>query len=127
MRALALIGLLAVPALAAFAAFPATLLRLAFGAQYQSGDEVLFLLGVAFTLLACASVAVQFLLGLHRRSFVVALAVVTVAEPLLLLDASTLRTFAVRVLIVQAAAAALTVGLGLRVRRDPLADRDPVL
>jgi O-antigen/teichoic acid export membrane protein len=126
-RALGLIGLLSIPALAAFAAFPGTLLQLAFGGDYRSGDAVLLPLGIAFALLACTFVAVQFLLGLHRRSFVVALAVVAVAEPLLLLDASSLTTFAVRVLVVQAAGAALAVGLALGARHDPLAQRDPVV
>src|SRR4051812_7928806 len=61
-RALGLIGLLCLPALAAFAAFPGTLLQLAFGPDYRAGEDVLLPLGVAFALLACTSVAVQYLL-----------------------------------------------------------------
>ena len=72
-RALGLIGALSIPALAIFGLVPALLLRLAFGADYESGDQVLFLLGVAFSCLACTYVTVQFLLGLHRRVFVLGL------------------------------------------------------
>jgi O-antigen/teichoic acid export membrane protein len=62
-RGLALIAALAVPALVLFAAIPRFLLGAAFGADYESGDEILLPLGLAFALLACTYVAVQFLLG----------------------------------------------------------------
>ncbi len=127
LRALALVGLLAVPALAIFATVPGLLLEVAFGPDYRSGDGILLPLGVAFALLACTTVAVQFLLGLHRRAFVAALAVVGVGEPLLLLGADSLASFSGRVLIAQAAGAAVAVGLALRARRDPLAGTEPVL
>ncbi len=127
LRALGLIGLISVPALALFAAFPALLLKLAFGPEFASGDRVLALLGVAFALLACTYVAVQFLLGLHRRAFVGVLLVAALAEPLLLLDATTLHSFAIRVLVVQGAAALAMVAIGAFVRRDPLAGSEPVL
>ncbi len=126
-RALGLIVVLSIPALAAFAIFPTLLLKVAFGPDFASGDEVLLLLGVAFALLACTFVAVQFLLGLHRRVFVGLLLAAAVIEPLLLLDATTLHSFAVRVLIVQAATAAALVAAGAVVRRDPLAGSEPVL
>jgi O-antigen/teichoic acid export membrane protein len=127
MRALGIIALLSVPALAAFGIFPKLLLKIAFGPDYESGDTVLFPLGIAFALLACAYVAVQFLLGLHRRAFVYVLAVVALIEPVLLYNADTLKTFALRVLIVQALAAVATVALAARVRRDPLAGSEPLL
>jgi O-antigen/teichoic acid export membrane protein len=126
-RALGLVALLAVPSLAIFAAFPRLLLKLAFGPDYQSGDRVLLILGLAFALLAATYVTVQFLLGLHRRGFVVVLGVVALAEPLLLLEADTLRSFAWRVLIVQVVAAIALLVIGARVRRDPLAGSEPVL
>jgi O-antigen/teichoic acid export membrane protein len=126
-RGLVLIVVLAIPALALFAAIPGLLLRTAFGADYESGDAVLLPLGVAFAFLACTYVAVQFMLGLHRRRFIAALAVAAIAEPILLASADTLETFAVRVLIVQAAAAVALLALGARVRRDPLAGSDPLL
>ncbi len=126
-RALALIGLLTVPALAIFALFPRLLLKTAFGADFASGDRVLLVLGIAFALLACTYVVVQFLLGLHRRLFVLVLLAVAVAEPLVLASATTLESFAARVLILQAVAAAAIVVLGALVRRDPLAGSEPVL
>jgi O-antigen/teichoic acid export membrane protein len=126
-RALGLIVLLSVPALAAFGVFPTQLLEVAFGKDYASGDAVLLTLGVAFALLACSYIAVQFLLGLHRRAFVIGLALVAVAEPVLLYNATDLETFANRVLLVQAVGAVLLVGLGALVRRDPLAGSEPVL
>src|SRR5439155_17510224 len=64
-RALAIIGVLAVPALIAFAVIPRLLLRVAFGADYVSGDSVLAVLGLAFALLACPYVCVMYLQGLH--------------------------------------------------------------
>jgi hypothetical protein len=72
-------------------------------------------------------VAVQFLLGLHRRAFTIVLGAVALAEPLLLLNADSLTTFATRVLIVQAAGAVALVAIGAAVRRDPLAGSEPVL
>jgi O-antigen/teichoic acid export membrane protein len=126
-RALGLIAVLCVPALAAFALVPTLLLKIAFGPDFASGDEVLLPLGVAFALLACTYIAVQFLLGLHRRLFVVWLFIVALLEPVLLYDAKTLDTFAWRVLIVQAVGAVVVVALAAGVRRDPLAGQEPVL
>ena len=84
LRALAVIAVLAACALAIFAAVPELLLRTAFGADYESGANVLLQLGAAYALLAVSYLCVQFLLGLHRRAFVLVLAVMAVAEPLLL-------------------------------------------
>ncbi len=117
-RALALIGILTVPALALFAFVPSTILRLAFGEEYTSGADVLLPLGAAFALLAAAYVAVQFLLGLHRRRFVLGLLVVAAAEPFVLASADTLAAFAGRVLALQAVAAVLVLGAAVRARRD---------
>ena len=97
--------------------FPTILLRIAFGADYESGDAVLLPLGVAFALLAVTYVSVQFLLGLHRRAFVLWLGVVAIAEPLLLYNADSLETFASRVLIVQAVGALAVVGAAALTRR----------
>ena len=57
-------------------------------------------------LLACTYVAVQFLLGLHRRVFVLGLLVAAAAEPSCSPRAASLRDFAVRVLVLQAVTAA---------------------
>jgi O-antigen/teichoic acid export membrane protein len=123
-RALGLIALIAVPSLALFAFVPTLLLRLAFGPDYESGDDVLLVLGIAFTLLACVYVSVQFLLGLHRRAFVLGLLAVAAAEPFVLADASTLSEFSSRVLVLQAIAAAGTLAVAALARRDDRATVD---
>ncbi len=116
-RALGLIGALSIPALAIFGLVPTLLLRLAFGADYESGDQILFLLGVAFSCLACTYVTVQFLLGLHRQAFVLGLLVAAAAEPFVLASAASLRDFAVRVLILQAVTAVGIVVVGFTTGR----------
>ena len=113
LRALAVIGVLSVGALAVFAAVPEWLLRTAFGADYESGADVLLQLGAAYALLAISYLCVQFLLGLHRRAFVLILAVMALAEPLLLLGAGDLAAFAGTVLLVQAIAAVLLLVVSL--------------
>lgn len=118
-RALLVVGVVSAVALAAFATVPALLLRTAFGVEFEGGDRILLLLGVAFALLSATYLAVQFQLGLHRRAFLAALGAAAVAEPVLLLGAHGIRSFASTVLAVQAAAAlALLV---LSVRRPPVA------
>ena len=126
-RALGVVALIALPALALFAVIPGLLLRVAFGPDFESGEEVLLLLGAAFALLAVTFVTVQFLLGLHRRAFVAALFVAAAVEPVLLWNADTLETFAVRVLALQAATAALIVVIGALTRSDEHASEEPLL
>jgi O-antigen/teichoic acid export membrane protein len=113
-RAFALIGVVAVPALLVYAAVPRLVLGTAFGSEYESGDEILLLLGVAYALLALTYLAVQYLLGMHRRGPLWGLAAVAAAEALVLTNLDSLRSFAIAVLAVQAAAAAITVGAALR-------------
>jgi O-antigen/teichoic acid export membrane protein len=114
LRAFALIGVVAVPALAVYAAVPRLVLGTAFGSEYESGDEILLLLGVAYALLALTYLAVQYLLGMHRRGPLWGLGAVAAAEALVLANLDSLRSFAVAVLVIQAAAAAVTVGAALR-------------
>lgn len=123
-RALAVIAILAVPALAVFAVVPGFLLETAFGAEYRRGESVLLALGAAFALLAVTYLSVQFLLGLHRHHFIAVLALAAVAEPALLLFADTLVGFAQVVLAVQAGAAAVMLGFSLlrRPGREPVPD-----
>jgi O-antigen/teichoic acid export membrane protein len=115
-KALGLIALVAAPALALFALVPGLLLKIAFGPDYERGEDVLLTLGAAYALLAATYLCVQFLLGLHRRAFVAALAVAAAAEPILLLGADSLKTFAIRVLIVQGGAALVIALLAVGVR-----------
>jgi O-antigen/teichoic acid export membrane protein len=119
LRAVGVIGALAAAALLIFATVPELLLRTAFGAEYESGSEILLLLGGAYSLLAVAYIATQFLLALGRRAFALALLAVAIAEPLLLLTAGDVMEFARIVLLVEAAAALLLLGVAARVRSLP--------
>ena len=118
-RALGLIAAVSAGALAIFAAEPGLLLRTAFGPEYEAGDQVLLALGGAYALLAATYLGVQFLLGLHRRAFMVVLALAAVAEPILLAGAHEPERFAAVVLTVQAAAAVAVLGAALLRRSSP--------
>ena len=113
-RAFALIGVVAVPALLAYALIPRLVLGTAFGSEYESGDEILLVLGVAYALLALTYLSVQFLLGMGHRGPVWGLAVAAAAEPIVLLTTDRLSTFALAVLGVQVVAAAIALGAALR-------------
>jgi O-antigen/teichoic acid export membrane protein len=113
-RAFALIGAVALPALAAYAVVPRLVLGTAFGSEYESGDQILLVLGVAYALLALTYLSVQFLLGMGRRGPIWGLAVAAAAEPVIVLGTDRLSTFALAVLGIQAAAAAVAVGAALR-------------
>ena len=63
------IAALSACALTIFAVVPELLLRTAFGAEYESGADVLLTLGAAYALLAVSYLCVQFQLGLHHRRF----------------------------------------------------------
>ena len=63
------------------------------------------MLGVAFAILACTYLAIQYMLAQKRSWFLLPIGLVAVAEPILLLNASTKpASFAAVVLGVQAAA-----------------------
>ncbi|HYM57180.1 MAG TPA: oligosaccharide flippase family protein [Solirubrobacteraceae bacterium] len=118
-RGLGLIAAISLVALAVFATVPALLLRTAFGAEYEAGEAVLLTLGAAYALLAAGYLGVQFLLGLRRRWFAAALAVVAVTEPALLAGAHDLSSFASTVLGVQAVGAVLVLALAAATRASP--------
>ena len=118
-RGLAVIAALSACALTIFALVPELLLRTAFGAEYESGADVLLTLGVAYALLAVSYLCVQFQLGLHRRVFVLVLALMAVVEPLLLLGAGDLDAFARTVLAVHAVTA-VGLLLAIAVRRPAM-------
>ena len=121
LKALAVVGALAVGALSIFATVPGLLLETAFGPDYERGDEVLLTLGAAFALLACTYLAVQFLLGAHRRTFVAALFVVAAVEPVALAGADSLSSFASTVFAVQAAGAVLVLAMSAVVKNSTVA------
>ena len=114
-RALGIIAVCAVPVLLIFAVEPHLLLKLAFGAKRATASGSLFVLGLAFTVLAATYLAIQYMLALRRTWFLIAIAAVAVAEPILLLNASRKPTgFAAVVLAIQAVGALLAFGLALR-------------
>jgi O-antigen/teichoic acid export membrane protein len=119
LRALAIILVCAIPCLLIFAFEPRLLLRLAFGPKRLLASGSLFILGVAFTVLAATYLAIQYLLALRRTWFLVVIAAVAVAEPILLLHASRKPAgFAAVVLAVQALGAVAAFGFALR-RESP--------
>jgi O-antigen/teichoic acid export membrane protein len=135
-RALGIIAVCAVPVLLIFAFESHLLLKLAFGAKRLKAADSLLVLGLAFTVLAATYLAIQYMLALKRTRFLVVMAAVAVAEPILLLNASRNPTgFAAVVLAIQSAGALLAFTFALRrdqapsppVRRQrsPEADADP--
>ncbi len=124
-RALAIIGAAAVPCLLIFAVAPRLLIRLAFGANRLLAVDALFILGVAFTVLAATYLAVQYLLALKRTWFLLAIGAVAVVEPILLLNAPKKPLgFAIVVLGVQLVGAAVAFGFALRPQKPPPLDPD---
>jgi O-antigen/teichoic acid export membrane protein len=119
LRALAIILVCAIPCLLIFAFEPRLLLRLAFGPHRLRASGSLFILGAAFTVLAATYLAIQYLLALKRTWFLVVIAAVAFAEPVLLLHASRRPAgFAAVVLAVQALGAVAAFGFALR-RENP--------
>src|SRR4051794_33963507 len=115
MRALGVVGVVAVPMLLVYLLIPGTVLKIAFGPDTVVAADALFVLGCAMTLLAVGYLAVQYMLALGRVAFLPALALVAFAEIALLgsLGIDSLVTFAAIVLGVQATAAASVLAIGL--------------
>ncbi|MEA2248209.1 MAG: hypothetical protein QOH46_2738 [Solirubrobacteraceae bacterium] len=124
LRALAILAVVAAPALVVFAAAPELLMRLAFGPGLTQASGALLLLGVAMTLLAVAYLTVQYMLALHQMHFLWILAAIALAEPVILaLAGGGVVSFAAIVFGVQcvAAGSVLTLGLRARIPRPPAA------
>jgi CDP-diglyceride synthetase len=121
LRAIAIVLVCAVPVLGIFALGGHELLKLAFGAKRLLAVDALVPLGVAFTLLAITYLAVQSLLALHRKLFLAPLALVAVAEPIVLSTAAPRAPagFAAIVLATQAAATLVALGLAWWSQRAP--------
>ena len=123
LRARAIVALVAVPMLAAYALAPRLVLRLAFGEETVVASGALLTLGLAMTLLAAGYLCVQYMLALRRVTFLYVLAAVAGAEIAVLSGAglSSIEGFAVVVLGLQAAAALSVLALGLTRRPGRLA------
>jgi O-antigen/teichoic acid export membrane protein len=117
-RTLGIILVAAIPCLLIFAFAAHPLITAVFGASKASAWKSLLPLGGAFTVLACTYLAVQYMLALKRTWFLIAIAAVAVAEPVLLLQASRKPAgFAAVVLGIQAVGALLAFSIALW-RRD---------
>ena len=123
-KSLAIVGVAAIPCLLIYGLVPRLLIRAAFGANRLLAVDALFILGLAFTLLAGTYLAVQYMLALKRTWFLLPLGAVAVIEPILLLQASEKPLgFAVVVLAVQAAGAVIAFAMALRpVKPSPVAE-----
>ena len=126
-RALGIVAICAVPVLLIYGFASRPLIKAAFGAGKTQASGSLLVLGLAFSALACTYLAIQYLLAQHRIWFLAPLAVVAVAEPILLLSAPSKPTgFATVVLGVQVVGAIAAFGFALwpdhRSRRAPERD-----
>ncbi|MGH2913920.1 MAG: hypothetical protein ACRDMX_02920 [Solirubrobacteraceae bacterium] len=127
-KALGIVAVCSIPVLLIYAFGSHILIRAAFGAGKTSAAGSLIVLGLAFTVLACTYLAIQYLLALRRTWFLVPVAIVAIAEPILLLNASHRPTsFAAVVLAIQAVGALVAFGFALGPdharRRRPDSDR----
>ena len=114
-RALAIIGVCAIPCLLIFAFGAHPLISAVFGHKKATAYKSLLPLGAAFTVLSATYLAIQYMLALKRTWFLLAIGCVAVAEPILLLHASKQpASFAVVVLGIQAVGALLAFSLALR-------------
>jgi len=117
-RALMIVALVAAPMLLVYGAVPGTVLKVGFDVDVAGADGALVVLGAAMTLLAIASLAVQFMLAIEHYSFMWLLAMVAAVEPFLLSNAGTsLVGLATLVLALQCLAAGGMLALSLRAPR----------
>ncbi len=118
-RALGIVAVCAVPVLLIFAFASHLLIKAAFGASKTTASNSLLVLGLAFTVLACTYLAIQYMLAMRRTWFLVILAIVAIAEPILLLNASHQpKSFATVVLAIQAVGALVAFAFALRPDRS---------
>ncbi|MGZ4170522.1 MAG: lipopolysaccharide biosynthesis protein [Solirubrobacteraceae bacterium] len=125
-RALGIVAVCSIPVLLIFGFASHFLIKAAFGPSKTPAANSLIVLGLAFTVLACTYLAIQYMLALRRTWFLVVLGAVAVAEPILLLNASHQpKSFAAVVLAIQAVAAVVAFICALRPDRSPPAPVGP--
>jgi O-antigen/teichoic acid export membrane protein len=114
LKTLGIVLVCGIPVLLIFAGAAHPLISAAFGSAKASASASLIILGAAFTVLACTYLAIQYMLALGRTWFLLAVGVVALAEPALLLNASSRpESFAAVVLAIQAVAAAVAFAFAL--------------
>ena len=112
-----LLMLVAIPILALFTFAPELVLSLVFGDQAKLAASALPWLAGAMTCLSISYLALQFLLALGRRAFLLVLAVGAVSVPAVAaLRDSSLESVAIGLLILDAILAALMLGLSFSAR-----------
>ena len=121
LRSLAVLAVVAIPAVTIFALIPRLLLQVVFGEEFTLASGALPLLGLAMTFLAIAYLTVQYLVALGEMRFIWILVPLAVIEPVVLLKAnfaggSELTSYAWIVLAVQAVAATLIFLLGMKTK-----------
>jgi glycosyltransferase involved in cell wall biosynthesis/O-antigen/teichoic acid export membrane protein len=120
LRALAILSVVAIPGLLIFTFAGELVLRLAFGPEYTQASGALPVLGLAMALIACAYLAVQYMVALGEVRFLWVLGVVAIIEPFLLSRPDLgIVGFATLVFGIQAVAASAALALGLRARWVP--------
>jgi O-antigen/teichoic acid export membrane protein len=125
-RALGIVAVCAIPVLLIFAVASHILIKAAFGASKTTAADSLLVLGLAFSVLACTYLAVQYMLALRRTWFLVPLGAVAVAEPILLLNAShEPKSFAAVVLGIQIVGAVVAFACALRPDRTRVSPPGP--
>ena len=125
-KALAIVAVAAIPCLLIYGFASTPLIRAAFKSNRLLAVDALFILGVAFTLLAATYLAVQYMLALKRSWFLLPLGAVAVAEPILLLNASHQpKQFALVVLGVQVVGAVVAFAIALRPTKRGTAGGEP--
>jgi O-antigen/teichoic acid export membrane protein len=115
LRALGIVFVCAIPVLLIFAFGAHQLLAAVFKPQFLKATDALLPLGIAFTILAATSLAIQYMLALKRTWFLVGVGLVALAEPILLLQAPREPVgFAMVVLAIQAVGAIVAFAFALR-------------
>jgi glycosyltransferase involved in cell wall biosynthesis/O-antigen/teichoic acid export membrane protein len=126
LRGLVILSAIGVPVLAIYALVPALVLKIGFNIQDADAERALVLLGTAMTLLAIASLAIQYLLAIERFAFLWALTAIAVVEPFALANAGDgLVGISAVVLALQVAAAISMLAFGFRARARAGADTGP--
>jgi O-antigen/teichoic acid export membrane protein len=126
-RALGIVAVAAIPCLLIYGFASTPLIRAAFKSNRLLAVDALFILGVAFTVLAATYLAVQYMLALKRSWFLLPLGAVAIAEPILLLNASHQpKQFAFVVLGVQVVGAVVAFAMALRPTKPAKVGGEPV-
>jgi O-antigen/teichoic acid export membrane protein len=127
-RSLGLLAAVAVPSLLIFAVAAEPVLKLGFGAKLTGASDALAVLCLAYTMLAAAYLAVQYLLALRQQLFLVVLAAAAALELVLLptIEVS-LTGYAGLVLIAQGAGAVLLLAMAVRAQPHGVGNPEAVV